>query len=241
MKDWIELSRFGSRTMLIDNWTPFYKYSEDGVGGKMSQQTYEPLISPDGKTFCANYDWKNEYQRKWQPDRVGYTQDVVQYFFNKEIEYVTRFKDKPFSPQVLDIDYVNKRIFYNWGVTCNELLYGNAGQIPSNWKEQVYNTIIDLYNNGVYKLTMYPHCFYVDNGQLRTIDWYGCVEVDDPLIETKYMDGIIHSTAQFRLDETGDLINGKYNLELMFKGSLGTHVLWGKENMRWIYKEIFNA
>ena len=55
------------------------------------------------------------------------------------------------------------------------------------------------------------------------------------------MDGIIHSTAQFRLDETGDLINGKYNLELMFKGSLGTHVLWGKENMRWIYKEIFNA
>jgi len=227
--------------MLIDNWTPFYKYSEDGVGGKMSQQTYEPLISPDGKTFCANYDWKNEYQRKWQPDRVGYTQDVVEYFFNKEIEYVTRFKDKPFSPQVLDIDYVNKRIFYNWGVTCNELLYGNAGQIPSNWKEQVYNTIIDLYNNGVYKLTMYPHCFYVDNGQLRTIDWYGCVEVDDPLIETKYMDGIIHSTAQFRLDETGDLINGKYNLELMFKGSLGTHVLWGKENMRWIYKEIFNA
>lgn len=227
--------------MTISNWKPFYKYSEDGAYGKMSQQTYEPLVSPDGKTFCANYDWQNEYQHKWQPDRIGYTQDVVEYFFNKEVEYVTRFKDKSFSPQIVDIDYTNKRIFYNWGVTCNEILYGNAGTLPKNWKEQVFNTIVDLYNNGVYKLTMYPHCFYVDGDQLRTIDWYGCVEVSDPLIETKYMDGIIHSTAQFRLDETGDLINGKYNLGLMFKGSLGTHVMWGQENMQWIYKEIFNA
>ena len=55
------------------------------------------------------------------------------------------------------------------------------------------------------------------------------------------MDGIIHNTAQSRLDETGDLVDGKYNLELMFKGSLGTHVLWGEENMQWIYKEIFSA
>jgi len=70
---------------------------------------------------------------------------------------------------------------------------------------------------------------------------YGCVEVDDPFIEAKYMDGIIHSTAQFRLDETGDLVNGKYNLETMFKQSLGVHVKWGKEDMRFIYEEMFNA
>ena len=67
----------------INNWTRFYKYSEDGIGGRMSQQTYEPLISPDGKIFCANYDWQNEYQRTWQPNRIGYTQDVVEYFFDK--------------------------------------------------------------------------------------------------------------------------------------------------------------
>jgi hypothetical protein len=228
--------------MNTTNWTPFYKYDNNGTYGAMSQQTYEPLVSPDGKTFCANYDWQNQYQRVWQPDRVGYTQDVVEYFFNKEAEYATRFKDKPYSPDIIDIDYANKRIFYNWGASCNVLLYSGEGSMPMNWREQVFNMLLDAYNNGVYKLTMYPHCFYVDaSDQLRTIDWYGCVEVADPFIEAKYMDGIIHSTAQSRLDETGDLVDGKYNMELMFKGSLGTHVLWGEENMQWIYREIFNA
>jgi hypothetical protein len=53
------------------------------------------------------------------------------------------------------------------------------------------------------------------------------------------MDGIIHSTAQFRLDETGKTANNKYNMELMFKGSLGKHVNWGTEKMQYIYTEIF--
>jgi hypothetical protein len=224
------------------NWIPFYKYNEDGTPGAMSQQTYEPLVSADGKTFCANYDWRNEYQRKWQLDRVGYTQDVVEYFFNKEVEYVTRFRNKPYAPNILDIDYANKRIFYSWGGSCNALIYGNNGTMPANWQEQVSNMLLDAYNDGVYKLTMYPHCFYVDaSDQMHTIDWYGCVEVADPFIKAKYMDGIIHSTAQFRLDETGELVNGKYNLEIMFKQSLGTHVKWGKDNMSFIYEEIFNA
>ena len=98
--------------MTITDWKPFYKYDNDGTPNCMSQQTYEPLVSPDGKTFCANYDWQNNYQHIWQPDRAGYTQEVVKYFFNKEVEYITRFKDKPYSPDILDIDYANKRIFY---------------------------------------------------------------------------------------------------------------------------------
>lgn len=228
--------------MEIANWLPVYKIDDTGKPGCMTQQTYEPLVSPDGKVFCANYDWQNQYQRIWQSDRVGYTKDVVEYFFNKEIEYVTRFKDKPYGPIVVDIDYANKRIFYNWGLSCNTLINGNTGPLPLDWKKQVLNMLLDAYNDGVYKLTMYPHCFYVDaNDQMRTIDWYGCVEVSDPFIDAKYMDGIIHSTAQFRLDETGDLINGRYNLGEMFKQSLGKHVKWNGESMDWVYKEIFNG
>jgi hypothetical protein len=226
----------------INNWTRFYKYSEDGIGGRMSQQTYEPLISPDGKIFCANYDWQNEYQRTWQPNRIGYTQDVVEYFFDKEVEYANRFSNKQWAPEIIDVDNVNKRIYYKWyGPTCNELIY--TGQpLPSNWKLQLQNIMMDAYREGVYKLTMYPHCHYYDNnGIMHCIDLYGCVEVEDPFIEAKYMDGIIHETAQFRLDETGELVNGKYNLGTMFKQSLVTHVKWGEDNMSFIYKEMFNA
>jgi len=89
---------------------------------------------------------------------------------------------------------------------------------------------------------MYPHCHYVDSqGQMRAIDWYGCVPIDKPYIEEKYMQGIIHETAQFRLDETGAAVNSVLNLETMFKRSLGTHVLWGNQDMSYIYKELFNV
>jgi hypothetical protein len=228
--------------MIISDWTPFYKYDNDGTANCMSQQTYEPLISPDGKTFCANYDWQNKYQRIWQPDRIGYTQDVVEYFFDKEVEYAKRFSNRIWAPEIIDIDYINKHIFYKWyGTTCNEILY-TGGTLPYDWKSQIRKIMIDAYNSGVYKLTMYPHCHYFDsNGIMHTIDMYGCVEVTDPFISARYMDGIIHSTAQFRLDETGDLVNGKYNLETMFKQSLSTHVRWGEDDMYFIYKEMFNA
>ena len=54
------------------------------------------------------------------------------------------------------------------------------------------------------------------------------------------MQGIIHETAQFRLEETGEAINHVLNLETMFKRSLGTHVKWGDNDMSYIYKEIFD-
>jgi hypothetical protein len=228
--------------MTISDWKPFYKYTEDGAYGAMSQQTYEPLISPDGQTFCANYDWQNQYQRKWQPDRKGYTEEVVDYFFFKEVEYAHRFANRSWAPEIVEVDIANKRIFYKWyGPTCNEILY-TGGTLPATWKADVHRMITDAYNSGVYKLTMYPHCcYYDDKGLFHTIDMYGCIQVDDPYIEAKYMDGIIHETAKFRLEETGELVSGNYNMEIMFKRSLGEHVKWGTENLNFVYKDIFNA
>lgn len=228
--------------MNLGNWQPFFKLDENGKRC-MAQQTYEPLINPERTVFCANYDWLNTYQKYDEPVRELYTKEVVDYFFGKEIEYAHRFSTKPWGAKIIEIDYLRKRLFVEWnGETANEIIYSkrNFADYCPDWREQ-YNTIMtDMYKDGVYKLTMYPHCHYVDKGGvLRTLDWYGCVEVNDPFIEAKYMDGIIHHTALFRLAETGDLINGRYNLENMFKGSLGTHVLWGDEPMKDVYFNIF--
>ena len=63
------------------NWLPYYKLNEEGQRA-MTQQTYEPLISPDKKTFCANYSYNNAYQH-----RQGYTKEVVDWFFENEIKH----------------------------------------------------------------------------------------------------------------------------------------------------------
>ncbi len=226
----------------IDDWIPYYKYNDQGEPGCMSQQTYEPLISPDGKTFCANYNYNNKYQRLYQPNRKLYTPEVVDYFFRKEVNYALKYQSKAWAPKIVELDWANNRIFYEFnGPTCNEMIYGQ-GIISPTWKVQIYDIMMDLYKDGVYKLTMYPHChFYDQQGQMHTLDMYGCVEVKDPFIDKNIMDGIIHETAQFRLDETGETINDRYNLETMFKRSLSVHVKWGDQTLSHVYQDIFGV
>lgn len=220
--------------MNTDHWQPFFKYGEDGTLC-LAQQTYEPLISTDRKVFCANYDWQNKYQRMYEA-RDLYTEDVCDWFFQNELYYLEKFKDRSYTPNILDIDYKNKKIFFEWhGYTFNEMLHNCE---PVEWQEQLKYIMLDLYNSGTYKLTMYPHCHFLDaNGIMKTIDWYGCVPIINPLIERKYMDAIVHETARFRLEETGST-DTHYDLELMYKQSMINHVKWQGQSLGYIHDEI---
>lgn len=224
------------------NWRPYYKLNEHGIES-MAQQTYEPLISDDEKTFCKNYSWPNEYQYMYEKERPLYTEEVVDWFFSNELRWIEYFKDSPYAPEIIDINLSEKKIYLKWyGKTCNQIIYGETSWPKDRWLKQIKDIILDQYSKGVYKLTMYPHCHYIDNNNnMRAIDWYGCVPVNNPYIEEKYMEGIIHETAKFRLIETGQPIKNLLNLETMFKRSLNKHVLWGDHDMSYIYREMFNA
>jgi hypothetical protein len=221
---------------------PYLKLTESGEPS-MAQQTYEPLISTDGTVFCKNYSWPNTYQYMYEKERPLYTNELVEWFFLNEVRWIEHFKDKPYAPEIIDIDLSKRKIYIKWyKESCNQIIYGKKYWPENVWLKQIKDIVIDQYNEGVYKLTMYPHCHYIDNNNnMRAIDWYGCVPVNNPYIKSKYMDGIVHETARFRLEETGPAQNDLLNLETMFKRSLSTHVMWGNQNMNYIYKEIFNA
>lgn len=225
--------------MNISNWNHYYKFSEKGQLG-MAQTTYEPLINPEGTVFCANYTLHTSYHQS-MGERPLYDQETVDWFFNNDVKNLKHFANKDYAPEVLEIDYINKRIFIKWyGKSCNDIVYTNDDW-PKIWLEQLKDIMLDQIKEGYYKLTMYSHCHYVtDQGQLKAIDWYGCVPIENPFIYRKYMDAIIHESAKFRLDETGPLVGDYYNLEIMFKRGLQEHVLWGDKNLKFIYDLIFN-
>jgi len=218
----------------MTDWKPFFKFGDDG-SLCLAQQTYEPLISPDRKTFCANYDWQNKYQRTYE-SRELYTEEVCEWFFENEVYNLLKFKHKSYTPSILDIDQKHKRIFFEWhGYTFNEMLHRGESV---EWRKQLEYIMLDLYAEGAYKLTMYPHCHYLDaGGVMKTIDWYGCVPVRNPVIETRYMDAIVHETARFRLAET-ERTEEYYNLEMMYKQSMRHHVKWAGESLKYIYDQI---
>lgn len=228
--------------MNTDNWKPFFKLDINGEKC-MAQQTYEPLLNPEGTVFCANYDWQNKYQRLEETHRPLYTKKAVNYFFDQEVNYIKKYLNREFMPDLLEIDFNLKKIFFKWhGESCNHIIYSgrDLSKYCPDWKEQIKNIEVNLFKSGTYKLTMYPHCHFIDrDGKMKAIDWYGCIPISDYWVEAEWMDSIIHHTAKFRLEETGDIVNGKYNLERMFKGSMGKHVLWGDQDMKYIYKEIF--
>ena len=95
----------------ISNWIPFLKIDEDG-SRCMSQQTYEPLFNPEHTVFCANYDWTNKYQRQEDSNRMLYTLEVTNWFFDNEVKNLLQYKDKPYTPTIIDIDYNAKQIFF---------------------------------------------------------------------------------------------------------------------------------
>jgi len=224
--------------MEIKNWNYFYKFSKPRQQG-MAQTTYEPLINPEGNIFCANYDINSKYHYSMGP-RPLYTQEVLNWFFNNDIKNLKQFANKPYVPEIIDIDYKKQRIFFKWYKhSCNDIVYTDDNW-PKEWLQQLKEIMLDQNNEGYYKLTMYSHCHYIDSqGQMRAIDWYGCVPKSNPLIHSKYMDAIIHESAKFRLDETGPLIGENYNLGIMFKRGLEEHVLWGEHNLKFIHDLIF--
>ncbi len=224
--------------MNIDYWNYYYKFSEPNKKG-IAQTTYEPLINPEGNIFCANYSLDSTYHQSMGP-RPLYTKEVIDWFFNNDVKNLERFSKKSYAPEILDIDYANKRIFLKWyKITCNDTVY-SSDSWPLEWLDQLKEIMLDQYNEGYYKLTMYSHCHYItDYGQMKAIDWYGCLPISQPLVPKVCMDAIIHDSAKFRLEETGPVEDGYYNMETMFKRGLEEHVLWGSKNLKFIYDAIF--
>jgi hypothetical protein len=227
--------------MNINNWNYYYKYSDFGKFKGIAQTTYEPLVNPEGTVFCANYNINSLYHVSMGP-RPLYTENVVDWFFNNEVKNLEHFAKKTYAPEVLDIDFTNKRIFFKWYKhMCNDSVY-SGHQWPKEWMDQLKHIMLDQLNEGYYKLTMYSHCHYIaDNGDMKAIDWYGCLPKDNPLVPKNCMDAIIHDSAKSRLEETGPATNGYYNMETMFKRGLEEHVLWGHNNLKFIHDEIFKS
>lgn len=215
-------------------WNQYYK-KEPGGELSLTQMAYEPLISSDGKIFCMNFDPNNKYQDFL--NTVGNIPDLVYTFFDKEIYYLEKFKNYVWCPEVLDVDYKNKKIFLKWyNNTCNDTI-NQLNEIHSDWESQLETIIRALINNRVYKVTLYPHCFYVDNNNtLKTFDYYGCFNFNNATLTVEKLNGLIHRTSQDRFNEC--INNNVLDIKKLFERSLETHIQWPNNFLNKIYKRL---
>jgi hypothetical protein len=222
------------------DWTYFYKLGEAG-NPCWPQQTYEPLISPDRKTFCMNYDPANYYQHNLtKSDRSQYKKEIVEWFFENEITFLEYLADKPYMPRDCDISFKDRKIFFSWNdICCNHFTNRTQNWPREQWLESIKNIILDQIHSGVYKLSMYPHCHFIDkDGSMKAFDYYSSVFTEEPMIPKTYVDAILSDTSTYRLKDKGVVCNEWINVEEMFKNALLYHVKWGSENLDFIYRNI---
>lgn len=218
--------------MNISDWSLYYKVHETKLTPTTTQRCYEPLVNPEGNVFCMNFCFPCEYQAT-QP-RVSYTQEFVDYMFERELHYLSVFEGKAWAPEILDI--VGKRIFIKWyGKTCNDSIYRDDN-LNGNWFTDIERIILEQVNLGYLKATVYPHSHYYDNnGQMRAIDFYACVEKDNPTLP---LEKIVELTGEVNTRFQDATADGVVNVESIFKSGLLQYSQWPRQ-LTEVYNKIY--
>jgi hypothetical protein len=223
--------------MNTNNWKPYYKQAEKEGGSITTQMCYTPLVSPDGKTFCMDYNYPSQYQLS--QDRLCYREEFVELMWQREVEFVNHVRYYQWAPELVDI--ADHKIFFKWyGGTVNDVIYGSRdleNRHPT-WRRDILRVITQQYNDaGIIKPTVYPHSYYYDGiGNLRTFDFYSCVYKTDVKIPYEDIKDLVSDNSRF--DEA--LEDDQVNVETIFKSGLLKYSKW-PDNLQAVYDAIFSA
>lgn len=217
-------------------WSYVYKIT-DGYPNP-TNMLYTPMVNPEGTVMCMLWDHTSPYQTNEK-----LTAELIDFFFKREVTYLTLFQGYSWCPKILDIE--ERKIFIEWNnKTLNTVLYQDQQDICEvcpDWKDQIFTILKDIVDDGYYKTALYPHCFFIDNtGQIKTFDFYGCIESMYPYVKLKDVEGMIghQSVHRFAAVTEGELLNlGKF-----FKSTMQTHLSnsWPDNPFPEYYKRLFN-
>lgn len=219
-------------------WTYYYKLSTDGTPCE-SNLLYVPLVNPQQDVMCMHYAVNKEYQQ--YIDTVP--QDVVDFFFQKELRLITRAQNLQCTPKVLDVDIPNRKIFIEWNKeTLSQIVNDRSRSIDveiPDWKEQVYNILRELKDNEYWKVALYPHCFFINKeGVLKTIDYYAVIPYEERYLERSKIEKIIGPGGAYRFDESTayGIIDFKKFYEITMTQHLGN--FWKDNPFPEFYKRL---
>jgi hypothetical protein len=163
-------------------------------------------------------DWEDKkYHRKI------ISNDLKEFFFDREIRYLNLLEKNSWVPKILDIQ--DKRIFLEFNrETLNTVVMERDIdlEIPS-WKTQMQNIMDHLLENNLYKMTLYPHCFFIDkNGIIKTLDFYACVPFEQRIFPISKIEEMIGRDSVNRFVEA--TVDGNIDFEIFFNKLLSYHL-----------------
>jgi hypothetical protein len=151
-----------------EEYTPFYRYQHVR---QLCTSVYEPLINHQKTLLAMNWTHKSELYCN-----PAYNKKICTRLFNKELDYFSRIKHKPYAPEYIDV--AGQTIYIKWyNRGLSEMMYNNTIDNVLGWKDKVKAAVDDLEKEGLYKINLYPTTFYFDNNDnIRILDLFGFID-----------------------------------------------------------------
>ena len=225
---------------MIDNtgWEYVYKLSQ---GERCATNVlYTPSVSPEGDRMCMHF-WL--HAEPYMPGScVPRTEELLEYWFKRELKYMTLFQGRPWCPEIYDVDEKERKILIEFNKeTLNWPMYQEGRcieDVSPTWKEDLFSVIEDVLNLGYYKASLYPHCFfYTNDGQIKMLDYYATLEQDGCVLHKDIVEPIIGEDSEHRFIEVkqGDY----FDLGLHFKNSLKNWIKWPGDPLPEFHDKLF--
>lgn len=197
---------------------------------------YTPRISPHGSWFCMDFRYGNEYQtEQYKLHHDLYTEDYVRFMFDRELRFLRDYKDFSWCPNIEYIDYENQIIIFPNGWNFNHMMHKIDLNIGCpGWSDKIKNITQEQYDNGLLKLSVYPHSHMVfPNGKIVSFDFYACTKKEESLVDLETVKPLLGKSA-FRFAEVEN--DGKIDIMAMYKNTLEKYHQWPGnifEDFRW--------
>ena len=212
----------------MNNWNYLYKIDYTNRHNVSTNMLYTPMTNQAGNVLCMSWDPEDPYQL----ENKNLTPELIDFFFKREVVHLEEMQKFAWAPRLISIE--NNKIYIEFNKeTLNHILLTpsrNLDEECPNWKEQIFNIIKDILNAGYYKLALYPHCFFLKNGVIKTFDFYSCVGIKERYIPRKQLEGMIgvNSNDRFNQATVGDNVDFKIFFEITMNTFLST--TWGNNN-----------
>jgi len=200
---------------------------------------YTPTISPEHDKMCMHYLTDTEYM---DGSCVPRSEELMNFFFDRELNFIKLFQGKPWCPTLYDVDFENRKLLIEFNKeSLNWPIYEEGRSLDEefpNWKVDLFNVLKDLNDSGYYKASIYPHCFfYTNDGQIKMIDYYATIPKNDTRIHKNLIEPIIGVDSEHRFSEVKD--GDYYEMGNHFKNSLKTWIKWPGDPLPEFYDRIF--
>jgi hypothetical protein len=199
-------------------WEYLYKIDYRDYSICATNLLYAPSINKEQNILRMDFA-DNAYYRN------PLSEQIRDYFFEREVANLETFKNYSWCPTVIDIK--GKQIFLDLGTneTLNHIVMDSTRNLNNecvNWKTQIRNIISDVNQAEYYKVTLYPHCFAIDKHTIKTIDFYGCVAFKDRMMPLEFISEMIGKDSVNRFAEA--TIGDKIDFEIFYNRLLEHHL-----------------